>query len=283
MTPGPRSIRARRRRVPLVVALACLLASPPHRPFAAETAGSPETLPVLVQSACLDAQGRVVPGLLPFEPDCTRRRPLGVGEDLPYRKHDWPGAGMEAALPRGWQASDSLLGTLRGQRAAIQTADFGDPPRRFGQIDPGDGGAALPLGAPTIAGAMTEDGTRGVQWFASAACTPGGAVMQAPGWLYALLPLRPGAWNEVVARIGRAPEAEACARGTIPVLTSWRLERMAVPWREAADGRTGSVEVETLVSEHFGNATIAGSGAMERVFRRGTWARCGGRPGKTGM
>jgi hypothetical protein len=114
---------------------------------------------------------------------------------------------------------------------------------------------------------MTEDGGGGVQWLPSAGCAPGGAAVEAPGWLYALLPLRPGGgWQETVTRIGLSRQAEACARGTIPILTRWRLERLALPWREAADGRTGSVEVETLVSEHFGSPTVAASGAMERVF-----------------
>ena len=75
----------------------------------------------MAQSVCLDAQDAPRPGLLPFEAECERSRPLSAGDPLPYRKHDWPGASDAAVLPSGYQASDSLRGTLLGRPAILQT------------------------------------------------------------------------------------------------------------------------------------------------------------------
>ena len=105
-------------------------------------------LPFMAQSVCLDARGAVQAGRLPFEPGCGRSRPLSAGESLPYRKHDWPGAADAAAQPRGYQASDSLLGTLLGRPAVIQTFDFGGGRRVFSRFDPADGGQAEGYPAP---------------------------------------------------------------------------------------------------------------------------------------
>ena len=72
-----------------------------------------------LQAACLDRSGATIPGLTPGEAGCGRTRPLRVNEPLPYRKHDWPAA--TGGPPLGYQASDSLGGTLLGRPAFIQT------------------------------------------------------------------------------------------------------------------------------------------------------------------
>lgn len=228
----------------------------------------PDLLPYLVQAACLDPGGQVIPGRAPTDADCPRRRSLAVGEPLPYRKHDWPSvqAGMRQA--RGWQASDSLRGTLLGRSAVLQIFDFGDDTSRaFGRFDAGhgDGGQAI-LIAPdgTVAAAMTEDGAGGVQWFASPDCA---AARGAPtaGWLFAAPPVG-GDWHSRIAELLIVPHPDACPPRFVPSLTRWRLVRLALPLREAATGATATVSADALLSEHYGRATIPTAEHLERFL-----------------
>ena len=124
--------------------------------------------PFMTQAACLNTRDTPLPGRLPFEPGCERTRPLSAADPLPYRKHDWPGAPHAVALPNGYQASDSVRGTLLGHPAVLQTFDFGGGgARAFDRFDAGDGGQAVLLRDGAAASPMTQDGGGGVQWFQS--------------------------------------------------------------------------------------------------------------------
>jgi hypothetical protein len=219
-------------------------------------------LPFMVQSACLDAAGATIPGRLPFEPGCTRTRPLSAEDPLPYRKHDWPARAQEAALPMGYQASNSLSGTLLGRPAVLQVLDFGGGNRAFGRRDPGDGGQVVVLEGRIAGAVMTEDGRSGVHWFQSPACAPGAP---APGWLLAVLPLQ-GEWQQQVTRIARGTTPDRCPAAYVPSLTRWRAARITLPWREASTGARSTVPVESLVSEHYSHASVAASNHLERMW-----------------
>ncbi|RYI36286.1 MAG: hypothetical protein EON48_00100 [Acetobacteraceae bacterium] len=214
----------------------------------------------VIQSACLDQAGSPLPGRLPFEPGCDSTRSLRTGEPLPYRKHDWPGA--VDALPRGYQASDSLLGTLRGAPAAIQTFDFGNTPRAFGHKDPGDGGQVIPLPANgELSAAMTEDASGAPQWFQSATCQA--------GWLLATPPFTAD-WQQRLIGLNITSGPEVCPSRLNPSLTRWRSARIDLPWREASNGHTATAPAEVLVSEHFSGTAIAIADHLERFwFARG--------------
>lgn len=215
-----------------------------------------------VQSACLDPDAKVLPGLVPGEPGCRVARPLRIGEPLPYRKHDWPAAGGGPAL--GYQASDSLVGSLLGRPAVIQTFDFGGGQRRFGQRDHGDGGQAILLQDGTAAAALTEDGSGGVQWFIASECRDRGPPLSA-GWLFAAPPV--GAdWAERLVRLTIAAAPGECPARFNPSLTRWRSATIGLPWREAATGTTAERPAEVLVSEHFGGATQAAADHLERFW-----------------
>lgn len=231
-------------------------------------------LPFLVQTACLDAAGRPEPGLLPFEPHCTRPAPQRQDAPMPYRRHDWPAVQQARGLPLGYQASDAVLGSLLGAPAAVQTFDFGaGDNRRFGVLDQGrgDGGQVIPLGPGPGPGpayiAMTEDGGGGVQWFLSPDCRNGGRGWQ--GWLLA----GPGAteqWTTRVMRLRIAPTPEACPTAFDASLTRYRRTWLDLPWREAATGQIAVVPIEAIVSEHYGGGEIATAHHLERfVLARG--------------
>ncbi len=224
--------------------------------------------PFMAQSACLDAQGAPRPGHLPFEPGCARNRPVSAGEPLPYRKHDWPGAAHTARLPSGYQASDSVLGTLLGRPAVLQTFDFGGgATRAFVRFDAGDGGQAVLLRGNSAASPLTQDGGDGVQWFQSPDCRASGGP--APGWLFAAAPLS-GAWQEKVVRLNKTRGPDQCPTAFNESLTRWRTSRMDLPWREAATGAVSAAPAEVLVSEHFGTGSLRTADHLERFwFARG--------------
>ena len=223
----------------------------------------------MAQSVCLDAQDAPRPGLLPFEAECERSRPLSAGDPLPYRKHDWPGASDAAVLPSGYQASDSLRGTLLGRPAILQTFDFGGGGRAFVRFDSGDGGQAVLLRDGVAASPLTQDGGGGVQWFQSPDCRGAAADGPAPGWLFAALPLAED-WQERLVRLNKARRPDECPLAFVPSLTRWRTARIEVPWREAATGAVAAASAEVLVSEHFGGASAAAADHLERFwFARG--------------
>lgn len=237
---------------------------PPTAAVAAEDA----LAPFMAQAVCIDARGEPRPGHLPFEPDCDQNRLLSAGEPLPYRKHDWPGTVDAARLPSGYQASDSLLGTLLGRSAIHQTFDFGGGVRAFNRFDSGDGGQSVLLRDGAAASPLTEDGGGGVQWFQSPECRDSGGG-PAPGWLFAAAPLS-GAWQERVVRLNIARGPDQCPTAFNQSLTRWRTARIDLPWREAATGAVSSAPAEVLVSEHFGTGSIGTADHLERFwFARG--------------
>src|SRR5262249_33602315 len=93
-----------------VVALVALLASAaraPPAPEAPDWRGIPHSL---VQAVCVPEAGTPLIGASPLdEPGhCPRHRDLGVGERLPYHKHDWAETRDRAAYPDGVHRSDSF-------------------------------------------------------------------------------------------------------------------------------------------------------------------------------
>lgn len=246
---------------------AAALAAPLLAPAA--PAAAQDWAPFLVQSACLDARGAPVPGLLPVEPGCTRRRPLGFSDPLPYRKHDWPAEAIAARRPEGYQASDSLRATWLGRDVVIQSMDFGGEGRSFGVFDGTRGDAAHVMRvAPEDDGAYiiyTGDGRRG-GWLRSPGCVrgPDGGMQ---GWLLAA-PGRPGpdGWVERIARLRMAPTLESCPTAFDGSLTRWRVARIAIPWRDTAGGR-GEALIDTIITEHYGRAVpIPQSTHLERIW-----------------
>jgi hypothetical protein len=218
----------------------------------------------MAQVVCLDAQDASRPGRLPFEPDCRRTRPVSAGEPLPYRKHDWPGRAHAAALPSGYQASDSLVGTLLGRPAILQTFDFGGgATRAFTRFDAADGGQAVLLSGDAAASPLTQDGSGGMQWFQSPECQTSGGP--APGWLFAALPLE-GGWRQQVVRLNISRGPDQCPTVFNESLTRWRTARIDLPWREAATGAVSSAPAEVLVSEHFGTGSIGTADHLERFW-----------------
>jgi len=247
------------RRSRLFLFVAALLGSVP-------VARGQELLPFLVQGVCLDQAGAMAPGLLPFEPGCLRAGPAHAGAPLPYRRHDWPAREHAARQPQGYQAQDSVIGTLRGVPAVIQGFDFGgDATRRFGVFDAGrgDGGQAIAIEPGIAFIAMTEDAGGSVQWFRSPDCARGGRGWE--GWLLAESPVAE-AWRERVVRLRIGPTPDACPRRFDESLTRWRAARIALPWREAATGAVATVPADVIVSEHFGGGSLARADHLERFF-----------------
>lgn len=216
----------------------------------------------LVQSNCLDREGRIQPGVLPFQADCAHPSPLLPTQGMAYRKHDWPAPEHRPGAPLGYQASDAYVSTLRGLPAAIQTFDFGGGRYRFGQFDAGaDGGDAVVLRGEEASIGVSQD-SDGVKWLLGEGCRAGGAL--APGWL-----AFQGPQGERVAPNAITPAPSACPRAFSMSLTRWRSARLSFPY--LVRGRpAGQFEAPFIVSEHFSHPTVAQSNALERFwFARG--------------
>jgi len=240
-------------RLPLL--LAALLAAAPVRAADAPP-GWEAAWDFLVQDVCVDGAGRVLAGATPLDGDgaCPRRRKLEIGERLPYHKRDWPGAADRDARPGGYQASDSIpIRTSLGP-AVLQTYDFGDPPRRFGRLDPGDGGQVAFFTAATAAFGITEDGGAGLQLFIGPGCAP------VDGWVIVdrSFAFQPG--GELLARITRRPNL--CPDRLGYAYTRWWVQ--PVSYLTTTQGRPGRIKLQTLVSEHFGGQTLKDADHLER-------------------
>ena len=219
------------------------------------------------RNACLDAAGQPVPGRLPVEPGCERRRPIRQGESLPWRKTDWPATFHAARQPEGYMASDATLGRLGSAEAAIQTFDFGGGDWAFGRLDAQpDGGQVALLGPRGAELVLTQDSGRPgqIQWFLSPDCRPG--APPSAGWLIFGPEVPTGRWAQAVAQLRIAPAPDACPTGFDAALTRWRREIIPMPFRFHDDARPREAAMEVIVSEHYGGPTIARGGHLERFW-----------------
>jgi hypothetical protein len=212
----------------------------------------------LVENVCVDAANRVLPGVSPLDETsiCPRQRKIAVGELLPYHKRDWPGLNDRTAHPDGYQQSDSFPVSTRFGLAVMQTYDFGDSPRAFGQFDPGDGGQVAFFSAQTASFGITEDGGAGLQFFLGPACQP------LDSWVIVGNSFATQTTGQLLARITR--RINACPTHLGFAFTRWHVQ--PVSYRDSVGGRPGRTTLQTLVSEHFGGEEVEQADHLERMY-----------------
>jgi hypothetical protein len=220
----------------------------------------------LVQDVCVGPSGAAQAGVSPLEGpgSCPRQRDLEIGERLPYHKHDWADGGARAALPDGYQRSDSV--PIRAPRlgvAVVQSFDFGAPPNRFGSIDPGDGGQIAIFSPASVSYGVTEDGGDGLQLFLGPDCTAPGAVDRLrDSWVIVARGFTPDRPGETVARLTKWPDRCPGALGY--AFTRWHVQSLRL--RIATAGRTGHHDFATLISDHFGGRDPERANHLERFY-----------------
>ena len=212
----------------------------------------------LVENICVDARDRPLPGVSPLDAPaaCPQQRKLAVGERLPYHKRDWPGVADRAGRPEGYQQSDSYPVLTSLGEAVVQTYDFGDQPRAFGRFDAGDGGQVAFFSANAAAFGITEDGGAGLQFFIGPGCQP------LDSWVVVDSSFTRAPMGQTVARLTR--QQAACPAHLGAAFTRWRVQ--PVTYRDRVQGAYGQVTLQTLVSEHFGGADVAGADHLERMY-----------------
>jgi hypothetical protein len=212
----------------------------------------------LVASVCADAHDRAVPGVSPLDgfAACPHPRKLRLGERLPYHKRDWPGLLDRAAQPEGYQESDSFPARSALGVAVVQTFDFGDAVRRFGQFDSGDGGQVAFFSANSASVGVTEDGGAGLQFFIGPGCTP------LDGWVIVDSSFATAPSGATVARIGQ--RQAGCPQRLGFAATRWHVEPIRLRIRRR--GVAGSTVLTTLVSDHFGGRDPATADHLERMY-----------------
>lgn len=248
--------------VALVLLLPLLASSPPRAAHAQDAAPAAwrSAWDFLVASVCTDAQDRPLPGASPLDgaSACPRQRKIGFGERLPYHKRDWPGVEDRDRLPDGYQQSDSFpVHTALGS-AVVQTYDFGEGHRRFGQFDAGDGGQVAFFTAETVSFGITEDGGGGLQFFIGPGCAPTDSWVVVDRSFDAAA--RPS--SEMLARITQ--RQDRCPARLGYAYTRWRVQPMQ--YRTKVHGRPGTAELTTLVSEHFGGQDVESADHLERMY-----------------
>ena len=212
----------------------------------------------LVESVCDDGRGHALIGVSPLDGParCTRPRKLGIGEVLPYRRRDWANLSERAARPDGYQQSDSVPVRTALGLAVVQATDFGDPPRRFGRFEDGDGGQVVFFTPQAASVGLTEDGGAGLQFFLGPACTPLDA------WVLVDRSFATQPSGQAVARITR--RQAACPDRMGYAFTRWTVQ--PVTFRAKTAGKVGAVTLTTLVTDHFGGHSVDAAANLERMY-----------------
>jgi hypothetical protein len=246
------------------LALAALLSA-----FVAAPAASGERdIGFLVETVCAGAGGLSEPA--PLAPACASPKLREADDLVTLQRHDWPAISESDRRRQGYQRSISFA--IRGQDGvvfAVQTFDFGGGERRFGRFDAerGDGGQTAVVTSQGAHIAMTEDGTGGIQWFAGSSCRGEREPLRS-GWL--LFGAERGAdWRSSVASLRIARSSAECPAAFDRSYTRWREATMRWPFLldgEADAGRPLLPPARTILSEHFGGASVDAADHMERFY-----------------
>ena len=140
--------------------------------------------------------------------------------------------------------------------AVLQTTDFGDDRRKFGQFDLGDGGQVAVFSDTSVSMGLTEDGGAGLQFFLGPNCQ----AMNA--WVIVDRRFATQPAGDMVARITRNPAA--CPGRMGYAFTQWDVQ--PVDFRTSSGGRQGHAVLSTLITEHYGGHTIDAASNMERMY-----------------
>jgi len=168
---------------------------------------------------------------------------MTVHDILLERRHDWP-------LPRGWEASESVL---MDDGSVLQTFDF-----LAVEHDPGDGGQLLRIGTDGfVRGVATRDGGEPyMQFFV-------GQKNGGTGWIFFGIDAPTGRWRELVATLAKSNWSDA-KPPLGKAFTRYRLEPVSFPYSFGKG--VAELRVSTVISEHYDGETIAGSQALERSY-----------------
>jgi hypothetical protein len=226
------------------------------------------------QDICVDQADKAIAGLSPLDPACVKARNLKLGEALPYHKHDWSiEDGSTPGAPLGMQRSDSFPAHLSGVPVTVQTFDFGPPGRSFGIFDPNDGGQIVhvtPAGAAII---LTQDLADQIKVFYAPHCRRPDTLASTFGsWVLfdRTIMAKDAGWT--VANLRQMIGTRRCPNGLDHAFTQWRIADIA--YRAALDHAL-TRPLQTIVTDHFSNRTLAKSGSMERMYltRELGWTR----------
>jgi hypothetical protein len=228
-----------------------------------------EMLDYLVESACVDSDGKLTERL-PIDPDCKNPRHLREDDALPWRKHDWGGVGGPVT---GWQASDAVLAERSGVPFVDQTFDFGAPaadnagrPTAFHRFDTNDGGDAIMIVGDTASAFLTQDGgTPGLQWFVGPRCSEPGRGRYV-SWFLFKADVGPE-WRSVVAELNDLPK-DVCPERFNRAFTRYRRVVEDFPFQCIIGGAPTRqiASLPTIIVEHFDARSIANAHALERFY-----------------
>ena len=177
-------------------------------------------------------------------------QPQGFYDPEIMRRHDWGGPGV----PLGYQASENVM---LPTGAAMQSWSYGSQPIQFVQAN-GDGGQIMSVSGSKAYFWATQDGSyNGLQYFVGPSC--GGE-----GWfLFDTANQINSAWTSVVAHLAISKQSSTDCPPLGASFTRWMRGLVVYPFQVAGKA-TGSVVLDTLLTEHYDSPTGDESVNMER-------------------
>jgi hypothetical protein len=248
----------------LVLSALCALAA--ARPNASARAADARqaAIDVLVQDVCVDDHDHVMPDVTPLDDGgrCTRTRDLRVGEALPYHKDDWANDAGRATRPQGLQRSDSFPVRARGELLIVDTFQFGAGPS-FDRFSPGDGGQIIRVSRDAASVILTQD-SKGLKYFFGSRCTvPPQPEALDGSWILFELPAMSERVSALTAHLQQTLDPARCPKHLASAYTEFY--RADVRYR-ADEAHHLTRPLYSIVTDHFSNTSVSGSGSMERMY-----------------
>jgi hypothetical protein len=223
---------------------ACLLGSCPVPPVVT----IPNVEDFLVQKKCPN-------GSAPFTVNCpaSNQTYQTVTDQVHFTKRDWP-------APNGYQSSDDAL---EPNGSIVMTFQFGPPFGSFSS-NPTNGGDLLQIiNGAAIATETRDGGTPHNQYFVGPNC--GGT-----GWIFFTNTVPVNEWQSVVARLSDVPDPKEC-----PPLgeayTRAIMGNVTVPFYH--NRKLTYQNLQTVISEHYNNGSLARATALERFYFAPPWGK----------
>jgi hypothetical protein len=214
----------------------------------------PTARDLLVQDVCVRADGTALSND-PFDgcPAGSLRRDLGVGEALPYHRHDQPGPNA----PQGYQRHDSYEAPSGRFVSTFDFAPFGE----FNRAQ--DGYDVIEADGAFVSIIATRDGGGLAQTFYPPGCALDDAWLLFPSSRLVdgesrVARLRIAAWE----RMGQAFPGP-CPSGFDAAFTRWQWRR-AYPFGGVLGSRVKALDA--LVVDHYGGDNPATADHIERFY-----------------
>lgn len=222
-------------------------------------------LDFMVQDICIDQNGLPLSSATPLDGQvsCREHRNLHIGENLPYHKHDWANDTSIEKNPNGLQRSDSFPVLSRGRTIVVDTFQLNTDNGSFDDFSHGDGGQIIYISKDIASAVFTQD-SKGKKYLFGPNCTqPPSLESLSNSWILFDSKILGSKVSSLIARLQQSLDPRTCPEKLSSAFTEWSQQRIA--YRRGINHEL-TEPMETIVTDHYSNITIARSGSMERMY-----------------